>query len=477
MLFVRTTSRASRPADSSTFPVVCLAPERWDDHGFRTTFYATLYVSSEQVVALGRVKILHREQQVTTLDQLPASELDEDHVSVFQEPDTYERFVDVERQTVMAVLSGLRDAAIDPSREARFAQQAGWRLSLLRFMDAKRALLAGRRAFVEGWEDPPAEDRLAFTLASARSNRRQLQVDVSLDGSRKLGRITAIAGVNGTGKTTLLADLAARLSGLGGPELATLVPDVGPIDVVAVSYSAFDAFSRRARLQAGGYRYCGLRDFSSERPGSVDVEGARARVAEAFLLATPSQFEELRKFLQLTGIARANRIELEDVPDAGLFAGFESWSAGHQVVTLVYASLVLHVQEGTLVLFDEPETHLHPGLLSSLLRSLHALLEIRKAFCIVATHSAVVLQEVPSRFIRILERIEDRIEVRVPAIQTFGADLSDITSNVFNIGLEEQNFVSLVRAWTTAGTSREAILAEFDENPSLAVRSLARGTE
>ena len=53
------------------------------------------------------------------------------------------------------------------------------------------------------------------------------------------------------------------------------------------------------------------------------------------------------------------------------------------------------VAERTLVLIDEPETHLHPPLLSAFVRAMSDLLIDRNGVAIIATHSPVVLQETP----------------------------------------------------------------------------------
>jgi hypothetical protein len=47
---------------------------------------------------------------------------------------------------------------------------------------------------------------------------------------------------------------------------------------------------------------------------------------------------------------------------------------------------------------------LHPNMLTSLMRLLHAVLEDFHRFAILATHSPQVLQELPARSIRIIER-------------------------------------------------------------------------
>jgi predicted ATP-dependent endonuclease of OLD family len=68
-------------------------------------------------------------------------------------------------------------------------------------------------------------------------------------------------------------------------------------------------------------------------------------------------------------------------------------SSGHAIVLLTITRLVATVEEKTLVLLDEPESHLHPPLLSAFIRALSDLLYDRNGVAIIATHSPVVLQE------------------------------------------------------------------------------------
>ncbi|MGN9540532.1 AAA family ATPase [Escherichia coli] len=61
-------------------------------------------------------------------------------------------------------------------------------------------------------------------------------------------------------------------------------------------------------------------------------------------------------------------------------------SSGHAVVLLTLTRLVATVEEKTLVLIDEPESHLHPPLLSAFIRALSDLL-LDNGLSIIATHS------------------------------------------------------------------------------------------
>lgn len=69
----------------------------------------------------------------------------------------------------------------------------------------------------------------------------------------------------------------------------------------------------------------------------------------------------------------------------------DKMSSGHAVVLLTISRLVAKVEEKPLVLIDEPESHLHPPLLSAFTRAISELLHNRNGVAIIATHSPVVL--------------------------------------------------------------------------------------
>jgi predicted ATPase len=54
---------------------------------------------------------------------------------------------------------------------------------------------------------------------------------------------------------------------------------------------------------------------------------------------------------------------------------FKYLSTGHKIVVNVITQMAAHLQKKSLVLFDEPESHLHPPLLAALLKSLRLILE------------------------------------------------------------------------------------------------------
>jgi len=140
-----------------------------------------------------------------------------------------------------------------------------------------------------------------------------------------------------------------------------------------------------------------------------------------------------------------------ELPDAdsdrfGNEAGrlFRKLSSGHKIVLLTITKLVEKVEERTLVLMDEPEAHLHPPLLAAFIRALSDLLINRNGVAIVATHSPVVLQEVPRLCVWKIRRHGGRAIAERPRIETFAEHVGHLTHEVFGLEVTRSGFHKMI---------------------------------
>lgn len=110
-------------------------------------------------------------------------------------------------------------------------------------------------------------------------------------------------------------------------------------------------------------------------------------------------------------------------------------SSGQISFIRLAAQLCLNVNYGTLVLIDEPETHLHPNLISDLVVMLNDILAICNSVAIIATHSAYMVREVPSSQVHHINvDNENLIDIGSPRLKTFGADVGAISNFIFEDG-------------------------------------------
>lgn len=151
-------------------------------------------------------------------------------------------------------------------------------------------------------------------------------------------------------------------------------------------------------------------------------------------------------------------------------------SSGQWTFIRFAAQVCLYIENGTMVLIEEPETHLHPNLISDFVHLLDDLLAQTGSFAILATHSAYFVREAPRSQVIILNVNESgRIEVVPPRLKTLGADVGAISAFVF----EEKPIGTLVSELgsrlagdeKTAATRLDRI---EDELPAEAVMHLRR---
>jgi ABC-type multidrug transport system ATPase subunit len=144
-----------------------------------------------------------------------------------------------------------------------------------------------------------------------------------------------------------------------------------------------------------------------------------------------------------------------------LFSG--RLSSGHKIVLLTITRLVETVVERSLVLLDEPEAHLHPPLLAAFVRALSDLLMKGNGVAIAATHSPVLLQEVPQECAWVIVRNgEDAHAVR-PIRETFGEGVGLLTHDVFELEVVESGFYQLIKNEAREALGPEEVAQEFHQ--------------
>jgi len=133
--------------------------------------------------------------------------------------------------------------------------------------------------------------------------------------------------------------------------------------------------------------------------------------------------------------------EFIDNADEKLNEGFSlQISSGQLAQVLIYTELLAKLRPRSLLLFDEPEIHMHPTALSHLVRSLHDLLEEYDSLGIICTHSPIVVQEIPSKHVFVFERKGNTPYVRRLGFESFGENLTNITEGVFETIDIEANY-------------------------------------
>lgn len=469
---------------SGPWPAVMLRENNWDDFGYKTLFGVSIHFDQQNSIDLGDVKIM-RDGQTRGATKLPGRRFDylgSEYCSLGQEAEYYEKLASLPLEVRSTYLRAVRDAAYDQTIRRRFMSMDAWSTSLTRFGQASHALEVGKE-LVRGRRRAPGRAEFQYVRGGASA----LTIKFDFDDTGDLpGRSNVIIGYNGVGKTHLLAELARVASGRGSrkDQDGSLVGRDSTFNsVIAISYSAFDSFEipqDKTRGQADelvaehegntavlGYVYCGLRRLKSTADQADPADEVLSARRE--LKSLDEIDRELLNALEVARHRRANDrpilrdalMLLQQEPSFGRIGVHPSeWldigvrpaehiarlSTGHKIVLNIVTQLAAHLKPRSIVLLDEPETHLHPPLLAAMLKVVQRLLDTFDSFVIIATHSPVVLQEVPARAVRVLTRFGDLSEVDEPEIETFGENVGTITRHVFSLDSTATDYQSVLGA-------------------------------
>jgi AAA domain, putative AbiEii toxin, Type IV TA system/beta-keto acid cleavage enzyme len=200
---------------------------------------------------------------------------------------------------------------------------------------------------------------------------------------------------------------------------------------------------------------------------------ARMRVQEVRHVESPPVIECIERSRQGMSLARPG-VE-EDALKVEARRLFKNLSSGHKIVLLTITRLVETVEEKTLVLLDEPEAHLHPPLLSAFVRALSDLLINRNGVAVIATHSPVVLQEVPQSCVWKIRRTGSRSVAERPDVQTFGENVGLLTREVFGLEVTQSGFHKMLRDAIAELPDYPAVVRKFNGELGDEARAIVQG--
>ena len=265
------------------------------------------------------------------------------------------------------------------------------------------------------------------------------QINFSFNPQSQLpNRLIALIGRNGTGKTQVLSRFALSLSGQDSDEnFRNAFEPRRPLfsRVLAVSYSLFDSFKKPSSNLSNNYnsyKYIGIRNtrngIKNDKELSEQLQNSIQLIKEQNRVANWRN--------SLTGIIDdLGYIETKFFIDAdfSLFSSNQNnfLSSGQSILIFVFTEIIANIDRDTLLLIDEPETHLHPNAIAKFIRVFYKLLEEFDSYAVIATHSPIIVQEVPSKYVKIFDRIGNNPVIRELGIESFGENFSIITEKIF----------------------------------------------
>lgn len=478
------------PPSTAVAPFAVLHPSDWDDYGYRTSFRLDIAAADGSTTSIGDTKVLSRTLArdpmsfLSSRVSLPASfsALDpNEFASLGQSSDFYLNLhrLSVKMPDLPAPLTTLR--ALNDIASGSEQATGWWRThdalnaSLLRTASANIAM-RDSRALVRGAR-PDTHCRNIIPFNKMNSNDFDVAGHFEFDGSLAVpGRINVVVGRNGAGKTHLLRALANWIAGATYSHWESYKPPFSA--VVYSSQNTFDNHSLERELGSGGsIRFVGQKplDFKTLQrialSGEPDAGGGAW--AQAIVELFPKPADLLKLIVQSDGAIASNLVRLKGNAEWDDFlrgalgavgSDPKQMSAGQRALVEIYSGLELELESGSLLLLDEPENFLHPSLIASFIKHLGRLLDRKSSFAVLATHSPVVIQETPSKFVWIANRLEGeaaKTTLQQPPFETFGEGISEITEFLFETDSRSSQWKSTLREFVQQGMDTAQIEAQL----------------
>ena len=117
----------------------------------------------------------------------------------------------------------------------------------------------------------------------------------------------------------------------------------------------------------------------------------------------------------------------------------DNLSSEQATILLYITKLVSSINQGSLVIFDEPETFMHPPMVKAFIRAVSELVDNNKAFCLIATHSPVIIQEIPHCNVY---RLDSNHGLKNINYKTYGQNLDTLYKNIYGVELQQTGYNS-----------------------------------
>lgn len=462
--------------------VIYLKQDNWDDFSFKTTFQA--YYLGQR---LGSVKIGFKgmEQHQNTYTNIPKNfqHLGNDYFSLWQSEKDYKNVCELNKHLNINIFAQLNDIAYDPLLLEKFSNEESLQISLFREITEFQCREQFHRIATGG----SVLTNYHFVVdINSSDSPVELTFDV-IPKTKPSSNVHVLIGRNGIGKTNLIRELICDICGENTDRIKMKYDDQATdttfANALCVAFSPFDDYSKVIQLESNPYEgyprcfYIGLdrnnndllknieQQFLTDLKGCFASEEKIKRWNKTMdILGSDPMFEAIN-IGRLTGESHFRKDGTEEkLTISKAKELFSFLSSGHKCVLSIITSCVSKLEEKSIIFIDEPENHLHPPLLASLMQALSFLLNDRNGVAIISTHSPVVLQEVPKSCVWILNRFGDEWIGKRPEFETFGADIGSLTREVFGLEVLKSGYHKMIKDVVDYAESREEVLEMFESN-------------
>ncbi|WP_089604023.1 AbiJ-related protein [Acinetobacter piscicola] len=456
-----------------------LKKSKWNDFGCENSFIL-YFKEASTTIKVGELKIISKEKFSSTslindtFYQLPA-----DFCSLGQSFEYYKTLKNLFSTSFLSILKALNDSAFFVQIVEEFETTPYFTLSLIRFPQQEQ-LIRQAKYRLDNYDLSNLYSFNYIFKPTYLSDDTNLNINFKFNAKEPLAnRIYALIGKNGVGKTQLISKLPLDIANNNQELFSPKKPLFSKI--IAVSYSVFDKFPIPNNSSTFNYLYCGLRIKKDNNEYLLNSDELLNRFFSSISKIGKNNYFEswveiIENFLSKESVdswffRNKTGKNLKFKKDAFL-QDHSKFSSGQAIFVYIFTEILANIRYDSLILFDEPETHLHPNAISQLINSIHLLLDRFQSYCIIATHSPIIVQGILSQNVYVIRNESNILSIRHPSLETFGENLTRITDDIFGSRDTQSYFKSKLEQLVKAGYNYDQINSLLtSENTSLSLNA------
>lgn len=451
------------------FPSMVLVwNEGWNDFTLKTEFNLFFYTSEDEYHSIGTIKIITKRsdsviEELRTLSK-PFYSLNNHYCTLGQSQEYYNKLKEILGKNLESFLWAMKDAAFFPDISEKFENDYNFNNSLIRYNEVERLLRTAKFSIYDYDLENLYNFKYKFQPKFAK-NIGEIDFRFS-DKGLSSNRIYALIGKNGTGKTQFMTTLPLDISRKKHENFSPKSPSFSK--VIAVSYSAFDSFDIPKKTSSFNYVYCGLRDDAGERITDrglvLRFHSSRKKLEEQERMST--WVELLYNFIEhdIINLFIIKKRKTYTFDYNGFSTTRKLLSSGQSIILYIITEIVANIRYDSIILYDEPETHLHPNAISQLVNTIYDLVTEFQSYCIVATHSPLIIRDLLSKNVLVIEKEAEFFSVRKLGIETFGENLTVLTDEVFGNREIPKQYKEILSDMVKKGYSYDEVVSKLESD-------------